>query len=621
MYLNTILILLFLHTFIYWATKGGRKTVLSCGLFGYIGEKNNHSFSWDKFNYLGRDNDERGGDSIGRIVGDDMVKFVNSKKHKTTYEDFVINYKNGEEHHMALGHTRKASIGGVSERTAQPIVLDIPTGEGLFAMVHNGTIHNWKELAVKYGVQSEGKSDSMVLAEIIMDNGYGVLKEYIGAAALIIRDDRTPDTLFIFKGESKNYSKATEERPLYFYQEDESSMYISSREEGLYFIGGSVDDVFDFDTNTLYEIYEGRIVSETIYDRSENFQSVPVATTTHVHSHSNFGGKNYKMYRDEWSSEGWNEAPVVESKNVNREVCVVPNPWSKIVVAKLRYWKYESNRFVKLNGIFHITEEGLLRNNPTYTKHERTRVYYFYNGVMLKDKQAYEDIKKIMPKAKHFKETWANTALLSKYSAHPVSTIEVNQEYQDIRWVTNSEPAMYTGSFIMLFDNHSYSVRNGDVDTRVVLEDCRIAIHRKSCDNPKPKEEPLVTAEAPMTIVRDDSEFENGPGENSSVDSDLATEGEVNANWHNFIDKIVDEASISQKDEDEDEEDYSILSEINICISTLLVAIDASRNEMEMLQVNSKKVKNIVENLNTLENMLQEDSIFKNKKIEFQYEK
>ena len=60
--------------------------------FGYIGQRDNHTFSWDKFNHLGLDNDERGGDSIGRVVGETIDKFV-SKKAKTTYQDYVINVK------------------------------------------------------------------------------------------------------------------------------------------------------------------------------------------------------------------------------------------------------------------------------------------------------------------------------------------------------------------------------------------------------------------------------------------------------------------------------------------------------------------------------------------------
>ncbi len=284
--LNIVLILLFIHTLLY-KIFGGNTNVLACGLFGYISGEKNHTFNWDKFNYLGRDNDERGGDSIGRMVGEDVVKFINSKKAKTTYEDFVINHKNSSPANIALGHTRKASVGGISQNTAQPIVLDLPTGEGRFIMVHNGTIHNWRELAAKYKIETTGKSDSMVLAEIIMNNGYGVLTEYNGAAAIMIRDDRHPNTLFVFKGESKNYQRvASEERPLYYYQETEDSMYLSSKEEGLYFIGGDVDTVFDFEPNILYEIFEGRIIDTTKYDRVNMSQSIVTETnyaknTTH----------------------------------------------------------------------------------------------------------------------------------------------------------------------------------------------------------------------------------------------------------------------------------------------------------------------------------------------------
>ena len=277
--LNIILTLLILHTLLYMV--GPKKsTILACGLFAFLSDRatGSQKFSWDKFNHLGLDNDERGGDSIGRMVGDTIDKFV-SKKAKTTYQEYVINIKNGEPSHIALGHTRKASVGEISEATAQPIVLNLPDNQGKFVMIHNGTLHNWEDLAKKYNVDKSGKSDSMVFAEIIMNNGYNVLTEYVGTAALIIRDDREPDTLKVFKGLSKTHSsKLEEERPLYYYQESETSMYISSREEGLYFIGGDIDTVIDFDANKLYTIYAGQIVSQEGYDRTQCSQMKVWAT-------------------------------------------------------------------------------------------------------------------------------------------------------------------------------------------------------------------------------------------------------------------------------------------------------------------------------------------------------
>ena len=64
--LNIITTLLILHTLLYMV--GPKKsTILACGLFAYLSVRDNHTFSWDKFNHLGLDNDERGGDSIGGL--------------------------------------------------------------------------------------------------------------------------------------------------------------------------------------------------------------------------------------------------------------------------------------------------------------------------------------------------------------------------------------------------------------------------------------------------------------------------------------------------------------------------------------------------------------------------
>jgi len=602
MILNIILILLLLHTVFYFFSRN-KSTIISCGLFGYIGEKNNHSFSWDKFNYLGRDNDERGGDSIGRMVGDDIVKFINTKKAKTTYEDFVINYKNSEESHIALGHTRKASVGGISENTAQPICLDIPTGEGKFTMVHNGTISNWRDLAIKYNINTEGKSDSIVLAEIIMENGYDVLTEYIGAAAIIIKDDRTPDTLFVFKGESKIHNRLSEERPLYYYKENENSMYISSKEEGLYFIGGDVDDVFDFNTNTLYEIYEGMIVSETIYDRKEKYQIAPtvyvstinhnISSTLSTRSRSYDMGDCYSGFQENYQ--------YCSPRNVNNDVLVAPNPWSRVVVGRLRYWKYDNMKFEKLNGIYHITEDGLIRHAPSYTKTEKTKVYYFYCGVMMRDKDCYDKVKKELPKAKHFKESWRNTGVLAKYSSHPICTIEQNQSAQDVRWIgEKSDSEMYTGTVTMLFGSIKYTFKNGDVESKEFLLTPRFAHHSKN----------IMTVDPVEVYNKEDEETQEI--EDTTKSSETST-------GNPLLDAMID--GFNESKDDEEEVDNDILTEIDKCISLILVALDSSRNEIELTQTDAKIARIVVSNLNKLEDMLQEDKIFKTKNIKIQYEK
>lgn len=588
--MNIIFILLLLHTIFYYINRNKSSGVLGCGLFAYIGSKENHTFSWDKFNYLGRDNDERGGDSIGRMVGNNIVKFVNNRKAKTTYEDFVIGNLNSAPSHIAMGHTRKASVGGISEEKAQPIVLDIPTGEGKFVMVHNGTIRNWTELATKYGISIIDKTDSMVLAEIIMTNGFDVLKEYVGAAALIIRDDRFPDTFFVFKGASKNYTTVQEERPLFYYTEGEESMYISSKEDGLYFIGGAGNDVVDFDTNTLYEIYEGHIISETPYDRSHMTQNIPYKATKNTY-HRNYA--TYDTYDDEYYGDYRGMQHTVFSKLKIHQEDIGPTSFDdKITFARCRYWKGVKGKYEKVNGIIHISEHGFIKSAPEYGMAVKTKPYYFYQGVMVRDHDGYQQlVRELDLKKSSFHESNVHTRILSNYSLHPVCSLTVGQSIQDARWGAGKEISKYyTGVCAPLFSNKVYTFGNGDLKLVELREDRSVLT---------PSHTKTRTLTLPITYTANNKPVTPPVTDTPFKDSSAIEDAEE-------VEEVV--------------EDPEVLTEINKCISALLLAIDGAKNDVEVMQVDSKAVENVVHNLDAIENILYDDTIFKTKQIEIQYE-
>lgn len=572
MIFKILLILLLAHTiFYFFSKKNNHSPTLYCGLFGYIGTTDK-LFNWDKFNILGRDNDVRGGDSIGRAVGNHIVKFVNPKKAKTTYEDFVINHENEEPSNIALGHTRKASVGGISEAMAQPIELDLPDNQGKFIMVHNGTIYNWRELAKKYKIKPENKTDSMVLAEIIMNNGYDVLKEYQGAAAIIIKDDRQPNTLLVFKGESKTWNNVEEERPLYYYEETNDSMYISSRPEGLYFIGGGPKNVMDFETNTLYEIFEGAIISETPYDRSKLFQTRTTTTVTRNTRNNVANNYVYDEYEEAYGYGGGNHEVFNNiTPKIQYEAFESHTLENKIIFSKLRYWKKEGTKFKKLNGIFHITESGYIQSHPIYKTAVKTKVYYFYNGVMLENKDIYSKACKELGKVKTYAENSLNTGKLSSFGMHPVCTLSTSINMQDAKWTGRNSGTgnYYSGEITPLFTDKKYKFSHGDL---------------KSID---------------ITVT-------------------------VNSPVHTKIKKIetvpVDTSTDNPPDDTPEEENPDVIKEINNCIQALLLEIDARKNDIEIMQINSPSVENTLNNLNVLEDTLLNDELFKTKKIEITHE-
>ena len=127
-----------------------------CGIFGMISKKPK-AFNKRAFCTMGARNDSRGGDSCGVFI-DGQVEYGVDK------EKMFISFFRGSkvlnqvtECKVALGHCRKASIGKVSLETAQPVVLYNDSGAVDYVLIHNGTIHNYKELAKKYIPEIVGK--------------------------------------------------------------------------------------------------------------------------------------------------------------------------------------------------------------------------------------------------------------------------------------------------------------------------------------------------------------------------------------------------------------------------------------------------------------------------------
>ena len=612
--INIVLILLTIHVLGYLIT-GGSSSSLSCGLFAYISTPKNHTFSWDKFNHLGLDNDERGGDSVGRVVGEDVVKYINKKNNKTTYEDYVINHKNGDPSHIAIGHTRKASVGVISEATAQPVVLPLPEGEGRFILVHNGTLYNHEALATKYGVEKAGKSDSMILAEIIMNHGDGVLSEYEGAAALIWRDDRQPDTLFVFKGESLNYSdKLAEERPLYFYQETDSSMYISSRCEGLYFIGGDADNVYDFQTNTLYEIFQGEIIFTKEIDRKAKYQvkkyiASPVITPQR--STNTGSGDSYVSQRSLYEQYGDDDDAYTEyfnsrypQKVFDEDITIYNTPF-QITYARTRYWFWEKkdgigfNQPILAHGRFTLDEYGYKYG----TDNNKTKPYYFFNGIMMKNKTSWKTVQKIFAN-KDFEDNFANIKLICKYSMYPVASVKNHYNQQNTSaWDSTSQCAQYfSGEIKPLFSFFSYTFKYGDMSTRKALGARTAADHSELIPesiNDTENDGKVVVFTIPQTdsISKSSIAMPETAGQKTDALYEKTSVSELK-------DRTPDNTEDYAVSEEEKEVDETIEKEISDALSNIMLAFDASKNQLEILGLDSKELQTTIENLTKIEDIL-----------------
>lgn len=255
-----------------------------CGIAGIV-NRNRRSFDYSTFCTLGIVNDSRGGDSCGVFIDGNYDYGVGETKFFQQFflENPLINET--EEANVAFLHCRKASVGKISIETAQPVIIHNSKGEVDYVLMHNGTIHNYKELANKYipNIDITGMTDSQVMAHIFYYTGYDSLNEYNGGAVFAIADYRTKGEpkILLFKGASKKtkYSKEIEEERPLFYCIDKVNKELVFSSIGIYLVSLRKQcTAYILRPNYLCE-FTGttlRIVKE--YSRSEAFQDKETKT-------------------------------------------------------------------------------------------------------------------------------------------------------------------------------------------------------------------------------------------------------------------------------------------------------------------------------------------------------
>jgi glucosamine--fructose-6-phosphate aminotransferase (isomerizing) len=130
-----------------------------CGIFGYIGGRDPLTVCLEGLEQL----EYRGYDSTG-IAGIIAGKLVSCKETgKISYLKKKINL---HELELAIGHTRWATHGGVSQKNAHP---HVDASESI-ALVHNGIITNYNSLREelkKRGIPFVSETDSEVIVQLI----------------------------------------------------------------------------------------------------------------------------------------------------------------------------------------------------------------------------------------------------------------------------------------------------------------------------------------------------------------------------------------------------------------------------------------------------------------------
>lgn len=436
-----------------------------CGLFGFCSNKDKQ-INLLKIKILGLYNISRGVDSCGYYFSGYLEKGLDKNKN---FGDFIADkgiIRGDSPVDMFLGHTRKATYGQHNEKNAHPHVIN-----DNYVQTHNGVIKNELDLTKKYDISfSDGPIDSLVLANIIERNGFGVLEEYTGYAALAITYKNNPESLFLYHGARREYTDdvlLTIERPLFILNQPEG-LYYSSMSESLAAINDDPEKykIVSLPVNKVYEIKNGEFTQNVIDINRENLGTInrPVTTNNgyvpykqsvlgYLGKHNSYGKSN----NNSSSSNQIDNTEMNENDLIFNEL--IDSTYPDIYYRNGRYYG-RSN--ILLNGRYVITRSGKIVSNFTNVSNEFTEEYYFIHGVMMKDRNAFSQCT-----ALSINRFVNNTAQeLSKFSRYPV--ICLKDEYTSFKhlpsrylWHENGSIIKGKSTIRAKFSNKSYRIKNG----------------------------------------------------------------------------------------------------------------------------------------------------------------
>lgn len=172
-----------------------------CGIVGYIGNNNAYDILIKGLHRL----EYRGYDSAGvAIVSPEGQLNVYKSMGKVSNLESYCKDKN-KEGVIGIAHTRWATHGEPSDCNAHPHFSE----DGNIALVHNGTIENYKvlkEALLQHGCRFHSDTDTEVLVQLIeyirltnncslLDAVREALKEVVGAYAIAVIEKNNPDQI------------------------------------------------------------------------------------------------------------------------------------------------------------------------------------------------------------------------------------------------------------------------------------------------------------------------------------------------------------------------------------------------------------------------------------------
>lgn len=441
-----------------------------CGLFGFIANKNKKQLDYETFINLGCSNDIRGGDSVGIFIDQQVEYGVDTKKLFSSFYYSSELLKNTREVNLALGHTRKASIGTIGLHTAQPVVIrNSKTNKIDFVLLHNGTLTNYLFLKNKYlSKVPPHYTDSQIMAYCIYFNGIDLFEEYEGAGMFITVDYRNneadPDIHF-FKGKSKmtKYVQTSEEeRPLWIL-ETNKGLWFSSIKEGLnHKAFGTPYKVENLPSNVVLSYKNGKFTELKKIDRTQKYQKEVVNTYQNYYDEIVY--PNEEMINNNFSNNN-KQLPQIENTTIKYTdsfpISTFTKDPTKMELLKGKYFINEK----LADGEYYLSDWGFIPSQILVNYHTK---YYFIEGLLIYGKNIYEALLRF---AKELKLTSAE--LIFRYP-DLVYNFSHNLKYDNLtkicERINNYEGFYYNGTYFPLFSSllpTEYTVEGGKIKSAI----------------------------------------------------------------------------------------------------------------------------------------------------------